>query len=423
MVNAFQSGQRFEQQQFAGEQKIQATERREKGINALSDLFGEQFLAPAEAVSVTGAAESVKRNAAAEEQRNRNNLRTERLDKEAKTEADRIRQLGASRSLSAYIRKGIDGGVDLDTLKNQTQKAQRALGVTPEQADAFFATIATGDMSELDAIDAAVNAAQRGTSGRRIVGRPTPIRMANGKTALLNTFSDGSTEVVKDATPLQSELAGRRADTADRRVEVAAKKLDPFNAGLLSGSKELGKQLSSAVADGLPEAQNLARNVALGNFSLGLVDEGIRTGSFAQARQGASRFFADIIGIPQDDIASTDTFQGIVGLFVAEQIKAFGAGTGLSDADRDFAQGIVGGNIQMDAVAIKRLVGIQVKINSSKIRGYNAQRDALIKRNPDFAEAFPRVEVPETPPAGSGVPDFNETPRARVFNPATGRLE
>ena len=77
------------------------------------------------------------------------------------------------------------------------------------------------------------------------------------------------------------------------------------------------------------------------------------------------------LGFDNPDIASTQEYLGLAGNQVAQVIKAFGAGTGLSDADREFAQGIAGGQLTMDREALIRLVGIMKNKGELIIKNYN----------------------------------------------------
>jgi hypothetical protein len=82
----------------------------------------------------------------------------------------------------------------------------------------------------------------------------------------------------------------------------------------------------------------------------------------------------------------TQTYFSGIGRDVAEIIKAFGAGTGLSDADREFAKGIAGGDIKLTAPAIRKILWLNANYNNQRINRYN-QRVAEIAANPLTDEA------------------------------------
>ena len=71
-------------------------------------------------------------------------------------------------------------------------------------------------------------------------------------------------------------------------------------------------------------------------------------------------------------IANTEAFLGNAGNLVAEAITAFGAGTGLSDADRDFAKQIVAGDpAAFTEEGIRRILKLQAHIVKFKVEQHN----------------------------------------------------
>ena len=55
-------------------------------------------------------------------------------------------------------------------------------------------------------------------------------------------------------------------------------------------------------------------------------------------------------------IARTQTYQAVVGQLVGQIIKLFGAGTGLSDADRIYAEQMAGGDIELQEDALAAIL-------------------------------------------------------------------
>jgi hypothetical protein len=77
-------------------------------------------------------------------------------------------------------------------------------------------------------------------------------------------------------------------------------------------------------------------------------DPGFISGTLGDARLTVAK----ALGLP--GVEATQTYFAAVGDQVAERIKAFGAGTGLSDADREFAKQIAAGSIELTPASIKR---------------------------------------------------------------------
>jgi hypothetical protein len=60
----------------------------------------------------------------------------------------------------------------------------------------------------------------------------------------------------------------------------------------------------------------------------------------------------------QRKVAATETYQYLTAQQVGSIIQQFGAGTGLSDADREFARQLAANEIKMSAGALERAIGI-----------------------------------------------------------------
>jgi hypothetical protein len=95
---------------------------------------------------------------------------------------------------------------------------------------------------------------------------------------------------------------------------------------------------------------------------LGVMDEegGIIAGSLAK-QELAVKAFANRLGANFEDVEKTQAYVGLSAKRIAEVIKAFGSGTGLSDADREFAAKAAAGDITMDRKALKRLIDLGKK--------------------------------------------------------------
>lgn len=108
---------------------------------------------------------------------------------------------------------------------------------------------------------------------------------------------------------------------------------------------------------------------------LPLTDEMI-TGATAQPELFVRRIRSELseaLGIDASDPAlqNTEAYVALAAPRVADIIKAFGAGTGLSDADREFANKAAAGDIQMTAASLQRILKILKKAGENKIDLYN----------------------------------------------------
>lgn len=158
---------------------------------------------------------------------------------------------------------------------------------------------------------------------------------------------------------------------------------------------------------------------------LGVMDDkgGIIAGSLAK-QELAVKALANRLGANFEDVERTQAYIGMSAKRVAEIIKDFGAGTGLSDADREFATAAAGGNITMDRRALKRLIDIAKKgmktAHANYLRDVNRsfggeglewERNSLLVPElsfdamPENIEPLPSVNVPSTTDGG-GEDDF-----------------
>lgn len=108
---------------------------------------------------------------------------------------------------------------------------------------------------------------------------------------------------------------------------------------------------------------------------LPLTDEMI-TGATAQPELFVRRIkseMSEFLGIDATDPAlqNTEAYIALAAPRVAEIIKNFGAGTGLSDADREFANKAAAGDIAMTAASLQRILKILKKAGENKVDLYN----------------------------------------------------
>ncbi len=109
------------------------------------------------------------------------------------------------------------------------------------------------------------------------------------------------------------------------------------------------------------------------------------SGTLANARLAVAK----AVGI---DVSATEAYFAGVGQQVAERITAFGAGTGLSDADREFAKKIAAGEETLSVESIRRIIRINDKSAQNVIDRYNKERDMLAKKEPEVKDYYPEVK-------------------------------
>jgi hypothetical protein len=115
------------------------------------------------------------------------------------------------------------------------------------------------------------------------------------------------------------------------------------------------------------------------NLNQGLKTAGIDAG-YADASANSQAFAANMAGN------------------VGKLIKQFGAGTGLSDADREFAKDMAGGRISLDSKAINRILDINEKAARNTITRHNKDVKGIKTNIPLEVEPPPSAPVVSAPP-------------------------
>ncbi len=212
----------------------------------------------------------------------------------------------------------------------------------------------------------------------------------------------------------QAQLLSRLQEQGLRQSEI--EQAFPGFQASVALAREAAVQGARRINEAVPEAREALQVARNANDQLKLIDQGIRSGSRAAVRNNAARVFGTFLGIPDDQIEATDEFLARSGLNVARQISSFGAGTGLSDADREFASRIVGGQLELTEGAIRNLVRIQRDLSVEAIRNFNRDVEQLrgvadektrgilprLVELPDFAQSVSSATSPASPQASSG---------------------
>ena len=193
-----------------------------------------------------------------------------------------------------------------------------------------------------------------------------------------------------NATPMQKQLAQQRIDKLTES----------------EGAGSMDRQESKYIFEQLPEAQKTVQSLRKLTHAIGLVDSdtGIMTGPGTNPLIGFGNFLVSKMGM---DLGANETqrlegtreYIAIMGSQVADAITAFGAGTGLSDADRTFAEGMVGADpSKFTKAGLKKLLMFNELNSRMKVTEYNsiasevASRDTkhkyLVRKLPPMSKAL-----------------------------------
>jgi len=139
---------------------------------------------------------------------------------------------------------------------------------------------------------------------------------------------------------------------------------NPQLQGNVSGAKK-GGELAYQNLDMLhKQAIDARRSMQVNQQAEQLLNEGMTTGKFADFKTGfAAALQSAGINYKKDPTENAQAYTALMGQQVATIIKQFGSGTGLSDADREFAQQIAGGKIALNEGSIRKIIKMSNQAN------------------------------------------------------------
>ncbi len=141
-----------------------------------------------------------------------------------------------------------------------------------------------------------------------------------------------------------------------------------------------------------------------------LLKSGIITGFGADFLTGLGSALNQAgISFAEDSVANTEAFTANMAANVGRIIKQFGAGTGLSNADREYAEKMAGGKVTLNQKSIERILDINERMARNVI--------ALHNRNAAKVKTNIPLTVEEPPRAGAQAGGASVTlPDGRVMN-------
>ena len=109
------------------------------------------------------------------------------------------------------------------------------------------------------------------------------------------------------------------------------------------------------------------------------------------------RSVGQFIGLPYDPaLVAADTYMMDVANLVRAKIKAFGSGTSITDADREYAQLMVGGDLTKQSESLERILKIYQDSAVTTINLYNEARSGIQNRiGEENMSTFLPIKVPD----------------------------
>jgi hypothetical protein len=191
-------------------------------------------------------------------------------------------------------------------------------------------------------------------------------------------------ERAKLFVPMSADVEAQKARIAGAGASRTTVNLPPAGKKF---SETLGETAGKRLDTFRDKAESAATTLQSAQQLLPLLDDPkFISGTLANARLAVAK----AAGI---DVASTEAYFAGVGQQVAERITAFGAGTGLSDADREFAKKIAAGEETLTTEGIRRIIRINAESARNVINRYNTERTRLAEKEPEVLDYYPEITV------------------------------
>lgn len=150
------------------------------------------------------------------------------------------------------------------------------------------------------------------------------------------------------------------------------------------------------------KATNARDQIEILDRQVARLEGGMPTGLLATTELTLRRV-GQLLGMPYDpEVTKAQNYISEASKIVAEQIKDFGSGTGLSDADREYAKIGAGADIEQQAEALINLLNIRRTAMSRTVELYNNVRAATEK---EMGAQNMTVYLPITMPEKTTAPE------------------
>lgn len=166
---------------------------------------------------------------------------------------------------------------------------------------------------------------------------------------------------------------------------------------------ELGKGQAERILKSQAAATDAASIIDTVNTGRQIMKSGMITGAGAEFFVNLNQALktAGIDAGYSDASANSQAFAANMASNVGRVIKQFGAGTGLSDEDREYAEKMAGGKITIDAAAINRILDINeraarnvIKAHNKNVRDIKTNIPLTVEEPPSFRAAMPSAPPP-----------------------------
>lgn len=218
----------------------------------------------------------------------------------------------------------------------------------------------------------------------------TALRIAQNKISQ-DTYVDPNTGVQSAIPGAPQALGELAAGTAGGRlsqelgyagpIEAAKQEAQTEAAPLKEFGSKVGADIGSALVVKKTAAETANQTIVSNNEARKLLNKGVIAGTGAEYLLNFGRALSQSgISLADNPVENTQAFIAIRAQEVGRIIKLFGSGTGLSDADRDYAERAAAGKIEMNTGAMKKIMDISDRSARYAIANYNKELSRVPKK-------------------------------------------
>jgi len=197
-----------------------------------------------------------------------------------------------------------------------------------------------------------------------------------------------------------NDEAGKWVQPSELKLTTAPPQVQKVEQIASQMGTELAKVGAKNFTDMYDKATKAVATIETVDSSLPLLDD-MFTGAGAELKLNINRY-AEAFGIDLgnlDAIANNEVYLAKAATRVAEYIVNLGAGTGLSDKDREFSEAVVGGRVASNAESLKRILKDLKRGAENKVNSYNSVRQDVMsglgENQVGVMTFFPSVTIPE----------------------------
>lgn len=190
--------------------------------------------------------------------------------------------------------------------------------------------------------------------------------------------------------------------------------VDTGNKAGVAFGEGLGKKRAEVIAKSYDDAVSATKALDAIGAARNDFAQGVKTGIAANIGLGLAKVGKALgLGDVDPTIANTESFRANMARQTLDLVKSLGAGTAISNADREFAEKAAGGSITLDDGAILRLMDVAQAAAANVVLGHKE----LLLRNADSNGGLPEDLNTFTVPL-----NFNASERVQL-SPSTRRFE